>query len=112
MVRPVLGQALVWVVTTVVVGLLAGGEWPHFLIGAILGLALWVMLFAGSYARPHRGRVDPREYAIAAAVGLALGYVMSLVGDGPTWWAVGFIIAGVIIPAGRGALDSERGEDA
>lgn len=105
-------QVLVAVVTTVVVGTLVGGEWPYFVIGALLALSLWVMLFADSFARPRRAHVDSIQYAVAAAVGLGLGYVMTLVGGGENavWWAVGFIFAGVIIPAGRGEQRSERAD--
>lgn len=106
-------QVLVAAVTTVVVGVLAGGEWPHFVIGALLALSLWVMLFAGSYARPRHAHVDSREYAVAAVVGVALGYVVTWFGGGEenaVWWAVGFILAGVVIPAGRGEQSSERAD--
>lgn len=88
------------------IGLLGGRGWPSFVMGAILALALWVMLFFGSYAGAGsagavRGRVGVAEYAVAAVVGVGLGYAMSLIADGPMWFPVGFILAGVLVPAGR-----------
>ena len=95
------------VAVTVAVGLLDGSGWPSFVIGAVLALALWVMLFAGSYATAGtRGTVDPRAYAVAAATGTALGYLTVRIGDGNSaFWATGFIVAGAILPA---ALTSSR----
>ena len=102
-VSSVLQHVVVALVVTIVVGLASGGTWPYFVVGAVLALALWVMLFAGSYAGPQRGRTSAAEYAAAAAIGLVIGYVMTEVGDGSSWWAVGFILAGVLVPAGRTA---------
>lgn len=92
---------------TVAVGLLDGSGWPSFVIGAVLALALWVMLFAGCYASGgDRDTVDPRAYALAAATGTVLGYLTVRIGDGNSaFWATGFIVAGAILPA---ALTSSR----
>ena len=35
---------------------------------------------------------------MAAVIALVVGYVMSEVGDGASWWAVGVILAGVVVP--------------
>lgn len=99
----VLAHLLIAAAVTVVVGVASGGGWAYFVVGAVLSLSLWVMLFAGSYATPVKdpgnGRVSVRQYAIAAALAVVLGGTMVLVLDGPTWWAVGVIVAGGVIPA-------------
>jgi hypothetical protein len=101
--RSLLGHLVIALAITLVVGLLSGGGWA-FVVGAALSLSLWVMLFAGSYAGPARaGRTSVRDYAMAAIVAVALGYVMFLVGDNASFWAVGFILGGVIVPAGSAA---------
>ncbi|WP_345265132.1 hypothetical protein [Nocardioides nanhaiensis] len=93
---------------TLVVGLLTGIGWPGYVIGAVLALSLWVMLFAGSYSGTHRGVVDPVDFAIAAVVGLVIGFVVFLAGDEPGFWAVGVIMGGVLVPAGRSAQRGGR----
>lgn len=112
--RTLLGHLLVALVITLAVGLLSGGGWA-FLVGAALSLSLWVMLFAGSYAVPGRGRDDGRtsvrDYATAAIVSVALGYVMFLVADNASFWAVGFILGGVIVPAGSAARKDLEARD-
>ena len=88
------------VVVTAAVGLLDGQGWPSYLIGAVLCLALWVMLFSGSLAAAgdRRGVVHPASYAVAAVVGVVLGLVLTRVGDGNSaFWAAGFIAAGAIV---------------
>ncbi|RYB91120.1 hypothetical protein EUA93_19555 [Nocardioides oleivorans] len=108
----ILGHLLVAAAVTVAVGLLTGGGWT-FLIGSALALSLWVMLFAGSYAVPpgeQRGRTTTRQYAVAAAVAVVLGYVVYRIGGDPAFWAVGFIMAGALVPAGAAAVrDSQAG---
>ena len=91
---------------TLAVGVLDGRGWPSFLIGALLSLSLWVMLLCGSSASDaHRGTedqrtADPAAYACAAAIGTALGWAATLIGDGNgAFWAVGFILAGAVAPA-------------
>ena len=95
-----LQKLLVAAAITLAIFLLGGREWPLLVVGAALALSLWVMLFAGSYAdEQRRGPVATRDYALGAAIGVAMGYVFKLVGDGGAWWAVGFILAGVMIPS-------------
>ena len=98
-------QVLVAAAITVAVGLLSGGEWPAFIIGAVLSLSLWVMLYAGACARPERPvQLQPLAYLTAAVVGVALGYAFYRIGDdNGVWWAVGFILAGVVLPIGAKA---------
>ena len=84
---------------TAAVGLLTADGWPGYVVGAVLALSLWVMLFCGSLATPARGAVSPRSYALAALVGVVLGYVVFRIGDGGAFWAVGFILAGAVLPA-------------
>ncbi|MDZ5662444.1 hypothetical protein HN031_14430 [Nocardioides sp. zg-1308] len=112
---PIPAHLLVALAFTVVVGLVSGGTWPYFVMGAGLALSLWVMLFAGSWAGPERethGRTSASHYAVAAAVALVLGYAMYVVGDGASWWATGVILAGVLVPAGLVASRSRAGDGA
>lgn len=84
-----------------------GPLWAYALIGAGLALALWVMLFVGSSAGDagDRGTVSVAAYAAAGVVGVLLGAVIAGIGGQPTWWAPGFILAGVIVqPAWTGRL--------
>lgn len=111
---PLLGHLLVAAAVTVAVGLLTGGAWA-FVMGVALALSLWVMLFAGSYAVPPgaaagagAGRTSTKQYAAAAALAVVLGYVVYRVGDNPSFWAVGFIMAGAIVPAGSAAARQSR----
>lgn len=91
---------LIWVAMTLAVGLLTSIGWPGFVIGAVLGLSLWVMLFFGSYATPDRGFPSARVHATAAAMAVVLGYVLVRLGDGnPAMWVPGVIIAGAVLPA-------------
>ncbi len=114
--RPVVLHLLVAAAITGAVGLLTHDGWPGYVVGAALALSLWVMLFAGSYAGSYagsstdrgRGRVETRHYLGAALFAIGLGWAMFQVGDGPTWWAVGFILAGAVMPATTAARDRER----
>jgi hypothetical protein len=107
-------QLLVAAAVTLVVGVVTGEGWPGYVVGAVLALSLWVMIFAASYAHPGGVadmRTSPRQYALAAALGVAIGWAMYVVGDGASWWAVGFILAGVLVPAGSAATDRSRSGD-
>ena len=110
------GHLLVAAVVTLVVGVTTGGGWAYFVMGAVLALALWVMLFAGSYATPAKdagnGRTSTRQYAIASALAVVLGYALNVVLDNPTWWAVGFILAGAVVPAGVAAQRARAADSA
>ncbi|NYE37810.1 hypothetical protein F4692_002943 [Nocardioides cavernae] len=107
------GHLLVALAVTVVVGAVSGGGWAYFLTGAVLALSLWVMLFAGSYAGApaSRGRTSARQYAVAAVAAVALGWAMYVVGGGASWWAVGFIMAGAVVPATSAAVRGAGAED-
>lgn len=81
----------------------------------MLSLSLWVMLFASSYAgaSASHGTVSPRHYALAAVVAVVIGYVVYRVGDdNASFWAVGFILAGVLVPAGSAAVRDGKDERA
>lgn len=110
----VLGHVLTAAVITLVVGVASGGGWADFVMGAVLALSLWVMLFAGSCATPGKdpgnGHVPIRHYAAAAALAVVWGYTLSAVLDGPTWWAVGFMLAGAVIPAGSMAAQRSHAD--
>ncbi len=106
-----LAQVLIAAAIAAAVWLLGGGDWPLLIVGAVLALSLWVMLFAGSWAgsRPP-GTVATRDYAVGGLLGIALGFGISLVGDGPTWWAVGFILAGVMVPSAAASMSGASDE--
>jgi hypothetical protein len=109
-----LGHLLVVAAVSVAVGLLSGGAWA-LLVGFVLALSLWGMLFAGTYAvRPGepRGTISLTQYAVAAGVAVVLGYVMVRIGGNPSFWAVGFIMAGVLVPAGSAAVRDAEGSRA
>lgn len=108
-----LGHLVVGLAVTVVVGVVSGGGWAYFVVGAVLALSLWVMLLAGSYAGApaERGRTSLRHYAVAAVASVALGWVMYVVGDGASWWAVGFILAGAVVPAATSGVRGAGGGD-
>ena len=94
-----LATLLVAASTTLAVWLLSGRHWTDAVIGAVLSLSLWVMLFAGSFAGEPRGVVPARVYAMAAVLGTALGYVFFRTQDNGAWWATGFILAGAVLPS-------------
>lgn len=97
--------ALGTVLVVAVVGL-AEMHWAGLLIGLALALALWVMLFAGSYAdSARRGAVRGNDFLLAAVVGLVLGGAMAMFSDNAAMWSVGFILAGVMAPFGRRAIE-------
>lgn len=98
-------QVIIASTISVAVWLVGGGEWPLLIVGAVWALSLWMMLFAGSWAGAGpSGVVATRDYAIGGLIGVALGFVISLVGDGPTWWAVGFILAGILAPTAGASM--------
>jgi hypothetical protein len=95
-----LQNILIAVVLGVAVGLASGGDWAMFVMGIVLAMSLAVMLYFGSYATRGTPGVDPRTYALAGLLSLVLGYaVYRFAGSEPTWWAVGFILAGSLSTA-------------
>jgi hypothetical protein len=102
---------LVAAAVSAVVGLVSGDGWPGYLVGAVLALSLWLMLFFGSFGQGARSAaVPPAAYAGCAAVGLALGALFYLVMDTGPAWAIGFILAGVLWPAAaRARADRQPG---
>ena len=77
-----------------------GGPWWALLgIGAGYALALWGILFAGSYAARagQRRVVTAPRYLLAAVVALALGAVFASIGGSGVWWAPGVIVAGLAL---------------
>lgn len=83
---------------SVVVGLLTDQGWPGLVIGAILALSLWGMLFFGSFERgkDEHGVVPAAHYAPAAGLAVLLGYLFfTMLDDNGAAWAIGFILAGV-----------------
>ena len=84
-----------------------GGPWWALLgIGAGYALALWGILFAGSYAArdERRGVVTAPRYLLASVVALALGAAFGSIGDSGMWWAPAVIVAGM----GLISLDAAR----
>lgn len=95
-----LSSLLVAAAVTVVVGLVSGDGWAGYVVGAVLALSLWVMLYFGAMgAGVKPARVPPLHYAGAAAVALALGAASYWLLDVGPSWAIGFIMAGVLWPA-------------
>ena len=93
-------NVLIGLAVGVVVGLASGGDWVYFVMGLALAMSLAVMLFFGSYATGRAPGVEPRTYALAGVLSLVLGYVIyRFAGSEPTWWAVGFILAGALSSA-------------
>lgn len=95
-----LPHVLVAATTTLAVWLLSDDGWPGLVIGGLAAFALWLML----RLRPVREGEDPAvpatAYLAAAVAGTALGYLGYLLGDrNGAWWPVGFILAGLVLPA-------------
>ena len=98
-IRTVLPQVLVGLAITLAVWLLSDSEWPALVIGAVLASALWLMLRLRPIEEGQDPGVPPLSYLATAVVGVALGYLFYELGDeNAVWWAVGFILAGLIIP--------------
>ncbi|GAA3690599.1 hypothetical protein FB459_0408 [Yimella lutea] len=100
-------------VTGIAMFVINGGDgdmwWAYPLIGAILALALWGMLLAGSYGhKERRGIVEPRSYAIAGLLGVVAGSIVGTLTGENSFWAVGFIIAGVLLPAASASTGKDR----
>lgn len=104
---------LVAVALTLAIGFVSGGRWPHFLMGAIFALSLWLILFIGSSGGSVVvGAVDWPNYAMASAIALFLGSVFWFVGgsDNGAWWGVGVILAGtLVVPRRRASSDTGSG---
>lgn len=95
------------VAMTLVIGLVEGGRWPHFLLGALLAGVLWLIVVFGTW-EGGSGHPSPFSYAIAAALALVIGgVVVAIAGHGP-WWAVGVAMAGVVVPAVQRAAADEH----
>ena len=108
-----LQNVLVGIVISAVVALAAGAEPAHFVLGPVLALSLALMLFFGSYATRRTPTVEPRKYAVAGALGVALGFAMYRFMDSqPTWWAVGFILAGSLVSAAEHTRSEQTGSGA
>ncbi len=91
---------LTWALMTVAIGLITSVGWPGFVMGAVFGLSLWMMLFFGSYATPRRGSVSARAYTTAALIAVPLGFVFFLLsGQNLAMWAPAIILVGAIFPA-------------
>ncbi|WP_370894929.1 hypothetical protein [Janibacter sp. GXQ6167] len=89
---------------TIAVGVISGGG-TAFLVGALLALVLWVILFFANYARPEGERgVDARAYLVAAVITVALGAILVSMTDVITFWPVGAIIAGAVVGGGSVAV--------
>lgn len=108
--RTALLTVLVGAAVSVAIGAVTADGWPGYVVGAVLALALWVMLLFGSSARPgERWTVRWEDYLVAAVVGLLLGGAMFLASDdNAAFWAPGFIIGGVLLPSASAAV--RRGE--
>ena len=93
-------HVLVAIGVTLAVWLLSDAEWPGLVIGAVLALALWLMLRLRPIEEGQDPGVPAVSYLATAVVGVALGYLFYRLGDeNAVWWSVGFILAGLVIPA-------------
>ncbi len=98
--------------TTLAIWLLNDDGWPGLVIGAVLALALWVMLRLGPVPEGESRRVPVAGHLSTAVVAVALGYVFFRIGDdNGAWWGVGFILAGLVVPAGSTVARGSRGSD-
>lgn len=97
--RTILEQVLVGLAVTSAVGVLGALGWSGYLMGAALAVALWVMLAAGSRA----SGVSTPDLLAAGVLGVLLGFLMFQLGGSAVWWAVGFIMAGLLYPSVRRA---------
>lgn len=90
-----------------------GAWWVLALVGAVLAVSLWVMVWAGSagHAGLRHAHVDPTEYAQASAVTLVLGSILSLMTDGAVYWSVAAILGGCVF-AGMGLSKKTETEHA
>ena len=100
---------------TAAIGLISGGEWPHFVFGAVYALVLWMTLFFGTSAKEGAlTRAVPwQTYAIAAVLVVGLGSVFYSMGsENGAWWAPAVIMVGVLMPMvpQPTASDSTSGE--
>lgn len=106
--------------TALAVGLLSRDGWPGYVVGAVLAVSLYVMLVVGTlYSHPNRGRVPVSHLAGTAAAAVVLGGVMVWATGTTAFWAVGFILSGVLWPSmdlarrsGAAAAGTPSGRDA
>lgn len=79
------------------VGLLTGIGWPGFVIGAVLSVALWIMLFFGVSQNLKTRIVPAGQYGATAIAAVVVSFlVYKLSGEKPVMWSVGFIIVGAV----------------
>jgi hypothetical protein len=92
-------QVLVGLGITLAIWLLTDDGWPGLVIGAVLALALWLVLRLRPIEEGRDPGVPAIGYLATAVVGVALGYLFYRLGDeNAVWWSVGFILAGLVIP--------------
>jgi hypothetical protein len=95
-------QVLVGLGITLAIWLLSGAEWPGLVIGAVLALALWLMLRLRPVEEGQDPGVPTVGYLDTAVIGVALGYLCYRFGDeNAAWWSVGFILAGLVFSSRR-----------
>lgn len=106
----VVGLAITLVVTVGGALLLDQPWWAAAVMGAVLALALWVMLWIGDAVRLGRleTRVSPMVYATGGVIGSVLGLLLAAVADNAAFVSVGFVAAGVLAPAARAAQGGAR----
>ena len=98
-------HVLIGVGITVAIWLLTDDGWPGLIIGAVLAVALWLMLRIGPVAEGEEPGVRATGYLATGVVGVALGYAFFRIGDGNgVWWSVGFILAALVLPVGTSAV--------
>lgn len=104
-------QVLVGIGITLAIWLLSDAEWPGLVIGAVLAVALWLMLRLRPIEEGQDPGVPAVNYLATAVVGVALGYLFYRLGDeNAVWWSVGFILAGLVIPVSTSVTRGSGGD--
>lgn len=106
---------LVAVTLTLAIGLISGGRWPHYVIGALAALTLWVMLSIDGSAKDSAlvREVPWTTYAMGAGITVVLGSVLYLIGnENGAWWGAAIIMAGSLMwPTPRKSASSDPGPE-
>ena len=96
-----LPSLLVAVALTIGIGVVSGGGWPFFVMGAGFTLSLFVVLLFSTYGKNGESVSWPSwaTFAGAAAITLVLGSVLLWIGerDNGAWWGAAVIMAAAIM---------------
>lgn len=75
--------------------------WAMTIMGAVLSLSLWVMLWIGDSVRLGRlhTRVSPEVFAVSGAIAAVFGIVLAAMAGTAGFVPVGFVMAGGLVPS-------------